>query len=264
MNRITLVMLAGTVALSAAGQRPEPPLGTVIYPPIPNTPNAPFTFAGNDRYVIVGNPANQDGLHEATPVFDRLTGSELYELNPSGPVAPASYATAVALWEDLAFIAGRSDDPASFDGFVDVFDLTTGDLIDTLTGPPVEGNDRFGFKLAVAGDRLAVAAILTGYPGVDSGRIYVYSLPDLTLLYEITDTNTADATFPLEMAMSEDFIVAISGLPEDIGYLDATFLVFDAATGATLAEANPVVEGETITRFLGDVAVSDRYALAAN
>ncbi|MEO1717982.1 MAG: hypothetical protein AAFR76_12820 [Planctomycetota bacterium] len=264
---VSLIVCAAPLSAQPA----ESPPGAIIYPAIINADGAPFSMAGDDRRVIVANTSQftPSGADEYAIVFDRLTGEELHVFEPDRPIETTEYASAATLWEDLAFVSGRiRTDDGSRRGFVDVFDLNTGQRIDTLSAPgnePGSGDsDRFGFYLEAAGGRLAVADPFAGYPGESSGQIVVYALPDLTVLYELNESNTTLETFATELALSDEHLVTIRGFPEDIGSTGASLLVFDAATGAQLAQANPVVDGETITVFLGDLAVSDRYALAAN
>jgi len=269
---IALSILLATLNTGSSGQDPEPPPGTIVYPPIVFSQSvpfaqAPYTLDGDDRRVIVGNVdyTRSDATNDSAFVFDRLTAEELFVFTATDPANTRSFSEAVAIWSDLAFASGRTaNSDGRIRGYVDVFDLNTGDRINTLRGPMLDQNDRFGVFIAIGGDRIAIGDPLINYTTTNTGRIYVYSLPDLSLLYEISETNAINATFPLELEMSDDHIIAISGLPMSNGNTEATFLVYDAATGTKLASANPVVEGEMVTRFQGDIALSDRYALASD
>lgn len=270
MNRrihAAFLINAVVVATAAAAAEPEPPLGTIQYPEILADTFADTTLAGSNRYVAVGKPNFFDSraFGEEVLVYSRLAAEILAVFRADDPNGTFAYAADLALWNDLLFVSGmRGGDNGPSSGFVDVYDLTTRTRITTLREPVTGTDDLFGFEIASAGNRLAVSDPVVGFPGKDSGRMYVYSLPDLTLLYEITATNTVDQTFPLQMALSDQYIVAISGRAEDVGTTEPTFFVYDAATGATLAAINPVIDGEPIMQFFGDLAVSDRYALAAD
>ena len=269
---IALSVLLLTHSAGASAQGTEPPPGTIIYPPIVFSQSmplaqAPYALDGDDRRVIVGNLdySRSDATNDSAFVFDRLTAEELFVFTATDPANSRTFAEAVAIWNELAFASGQAaGSDGRIRGYVDVFDLNTGERVDTLRGPMLDQNDRFGVFLAIGGDRIAIGDPLINYTTTNSGRIYVYSLPDLSLLYEISETNAIDASFPLELEMSDNHIIAISGIPMGNGNTEATFLVYDAATGTKLAGANPVVDGETMTRFFGDIAVSDRYALASD
>ena len=81
-------------------------------------------------------------------------------------------------------------------GRVKIYDLTTGTVLHTLTGPNLIGEAAFGISLAISGTRVVVGAPGDDTGAVDAGSVYVYDLASPTpTLPLVTLTNPSPAAY---------------------------------------------------------------------
>jgi hypothetical protein len=201
---------------------------------------------------IVGNPSTGYG---AAYIFDVTTGQELYKLEPSGfipspPYFDSGFGGSVAINGNTAIVGARWEDAAY------LFDVTTGEFLKKLYGPPNEGT--FGLRVAIS-DNLAVVG--SRFENNWTGAAYVFDVSrNLVLAGDFNTDGTVDAA---------DYIVWRNGLgmtytQADYNILRANFgrsAAGAAAVADTLGKGNPGSIPEPASALLLFVGVMSLFAI---
>jgi hypothetical protein len=177
--------------------------------PNPATGNTDDEFgtsvAINDTYAIVSAPQEYDANPNAGKVYVFSIATGNLERTIDNPNAYSStsldeFGNSLAMYGDYLIVGARQEDDAggSLSGKAYIFDVTTGNLIDTLDNPNAYGTsygDLFGDRVFIGSNRAIVHAKQEDKSGMSSvGAAYVYKTTlgdwtDTTLEHTITGTN---------------------------------------------------------------------------
>ncbi len=163
--------------------------------------------------------------HEAF-LFDASTGALLHTLNNPTPGSAEQFARAVAIDGNTVAVGAPRDDTTGIDsGTVYLFDVTTGQLTQTINNPLPADDDLFGSALSVSGNQVVVGAYSSDVSGTDIGAAYVFDATTGGLLDSLSNPTPDDGD---EFGES----VAIAGDKILVGVKD------DDATGAARGVAH--------------------------
>ena len=248
------VGLAHVYSFDGASWQPQ----ATLYNPTPeHSDYFGWSVAVSGNVAIVGavgeNAAPGSGAFEegAAYLFDATTGSLIQRLdNPTPPQSPMGedwFGWSVAAWEDFVVVGAPNDGAAGYHaGSVYVYDLTTGDVLASLSNPAPTYVDRFGSAVAIWGDTLVVGARYADVGATDAGAAYVYHKDGADWNLTATLTNpapVADALFGYSVAVYDDTVIV--GTPRDhaSGEDAGAAYVFDARSGNQIGTlANPLPE----------------------
>jgi hypothetical protein len=110
----------------------------------------------------------------AAYIYDVAIGNLLQTLVNTDPTAADLFGNAVAISGDFPLVSALRDDEGATDT-VYVFDLATGNLLQTLNNPAPQNEDYFGETLA-ATDTSALVSVPHNNPGdnASAGSVYVF------------------------------------------------------------------------------------------
>lgn len=134
-----------------------------------------LAISGNT--IAIGARADDEGANNSGVVhlFDATTGDFQQTItNPTPDVGDVFGVSLTAHGNTLLVGAIADDEGASNSGAAHVFDLTTGELLQTLNNPTPEEGDLFGNGVAFEGDRAIVAAFGADDGGENTGAVYVF------------------------------------------------------------------------------------------
>lgn len=185
----------------------------------------------------------------AAYIFDLNTGDELHKLVQ--PVPLGSFGNAVAIDGDLAIVGADGDLGPS--GKAEVYDVATGQHLQTLTASDGELSDSFGFSVAIDGTTAVVGARAAD----PAGAVYVYDVVtgDELLKLAADDIIPGDQ-FGYDVAISGNVIAAGALFhqhdPNEPDEAGAAYF-FDATTGQQLAElvSSDVGSGDSFGASVG-------------
>jgi hypothetical protein len=172
-----------------------------------NNPNAYGTSAGDrfgnavaisGNYVIVGASSEDDAGAGASGtdsgkayIFNVSTGALLHTLtNPNayGTRQSDFFGQSVAISANYAIVGVASEDDAGGNesGKAYIYNVTTGELLETLDNPNPYGtsaNDVFGWSVAISSDYIVVGARdEDDAGGTSSGKAYIFNIVNTTTL----------------------------------------------------------------------------------
>jgi len=128
-------------------------------------------------------------------LFDATTGALLQTFNNPTPAPDDIFGWSVSISGDKALIGARQDGTAVYDaGSAYLYDVTTGNLLQTFNNPTPAGNDQFGWSVSIDGDKLVVGAPYDDTGATNAGSVYLY-LPDTDGdgIFDSLDNCPADA-----------------------------------------------------------------------
>ena len=227
-----------------------------------NNPNAYSTTNGDQFGLVVsidGNYAIAGSYEEDGPsgtrtgaiyVIDVLTGNVLYNktnISAYNTAAGDRFATVGAISGDHFIIGAPQEDDAGGNGSgaAYIFDVSTGNLLHTLTNPnafSTSNADLFGTSVAISGNYAVVGAESEEDAlGTYNGKAYIYDVITGTLLHTLDNPNAYSTTtsdyFGRQVAVHGNH--AIIGAEErntvDGGNASGTAYLFDVTTGNLLA-----------------------------
>lgn len=225
---------------------------------LPTKENPPPQF-------VPGGSSNTGGSSSAA-----FTGTLLHTLtNPNASSTSDRFAYSVSISDTYAVVgASREDINGTDSGVAYIFDITAGNLLHTLTNPNAYGttaSDRFGYSVAISGDRAIVGAYLEDAAGgTDSGAAYIFDCVTGNLLHTLINPNSYTGVqrdyFGSSVAISNNYAI-VGAWGEDRASLDSAgaAYIFDVTTGNLLHTlTNPNTLG---TQFGLSVAISDSHAI---
>ncbi len=195
----------------------------------------------------------------AAYLIDRASGEQIAELRPDTPAGSESFGLNVALWKGIAIVGCAIDAARGNSGALYLFDAATGEQLDVITPDDTDSSDYFGAHFDILGDHIAVTAAAHNFPGLDSGRIYLYDLNTMSLVRVFTDSNPEDSTIGREIALTDRHVLTLRISIRSLDPDDTTLVVYDRQTGDVVGEAVPTegrTGGEVVT-----LDASNRYAL---
>jgi FG-GAP repeat len=221
-------------------------------------PGLGFAAAMNDKWIVMGEPGNDDQKLNAgaVHVYEAATGKWLRKLSNPEPEVGALFGYSVAVSGDLCLIGAPLADVA---GLACLFDLKTGALIRTLRfGGAVQ--KYFGWSVALEGRRAAVGAPedvkIFLLVSKKTGSVKVYE--------DVVASDTASLTlYPADAATGDywghslcmDGGLLLGGAPTHNSNKGAGY-VFDAKTGEELItiEASDTYRAGTTVALAGGIA----------
>ncbi len=188
--------------------------------------------------------------------------------NPT-PAGSDFYGTSVAVSGNLALVGANGEDTgADSAGSVFVYDVQSGNLVQTLNNPTPAVSDAFGFSAALVNNIALIGAFNDDTGASDAGSAYIFDVNTGALLQTLNNPspNSSDR-FGISVALSEDGSLALVGARDDdtVGSDAGAAYLFDVATGSllqTLANPAPASDDD----FAGEkgVALSSTFALVGN
>jgi hypothetical protein len=153
----------------------------------------------SDSYVIVGANGEDDaGLNSGKAyVFSLATGQLVYQLdnvNATGTTASDLFGISVGITDTYAIVGAHQEDVGgSSSGSAYIFSMSDGSLQYTLNNPNAYGtsaSDFFGRSVAISNNYAIVGAYgEDDANGTTSGKAYIYSLSNGSLLYTLNNPN---------------------------------------------------------------------------
>src|SRR5581483_3998315 len=168
----------------------------------------------------------------AAHLFDAGTGALLRTFTSDAP--DDRFGAAVGVAGAAVVVGAPFDDQDGTDtGLAYVFDANTGSPLDTLHNPTPDVGDQFGGAVAIAGNRIAVAAWLDDTVAPNAGAVYVFdeaALPPIvtttTVAVPTTTTTTSTST---SSTSSSSTATTVSTAPDATSTTTSTTTV-DGAT----------------------------------
>jgi outer membrane protein assembly factor BamB len=112
-------------------------------------------------------------------LFDALTGALLHTFHDPTPTAGDQFGIYVELQGNHALVGAYGDDTLGTDvGQVHLFDATTGQLLETFNDPTPTDADRFGYSLALDGNRVVIGASEDDTPAINAGQAHLFMIPE--------------------------------------------------------------------------------------
>ena len=231
-----------------------------------------YSVAISGNYAIVGavfeNEVDNIDSGKAY-IFDVTTGNLVHTLdNPNAYNTPLSdlFGVDVAIDGNKCVVGAHAEDDAGGNqsGKAYVFDVTTGNLLQTLDNPNAFGTsseDQFAIRVAIKGDIVMCAARLEDDAGgTSSGKAYIFSANTGNLLHTLNNPNpAADAFFGNSVDISHNkCITGAHGYSDTVSNSGIAY-IFDRSTGNllhTLRNPDPRPDD-----YIGPVvAISGNYA----
>jgi len=186
---------------------------------------------------IIGAFRNGDDGEGAAYLFDIVSGQQLHKLNASDDVAFTDFGYSVAISGNIAIVgAPRDDDGGANAGAAYLFDTSTGQQISKLSASDAEGDDWFGWSVAISGTTAIIGALREDSEGSNSGAAYVFDTTTSQQLFKLTASDAAAFdTFGVAVAISGNTaIVGASGDSYGLLTQAGSAYIFDATTGQEL------------------------------
>lgn len=227
----------------------------------------------SDSYAIVGAPGDDTTSSDAGQawIYSTATGTILHQLAPTR--TRGEFGHAVAISETYAVVgAPLSDAPNYRSGTVYIFSSSTGVLLHTIDNPNPFGtsdNDRFGWSVAISGDRVIVGAFTDSEAaGASSGRAYIFDASTGALIHRLDNPNAFDTVtgdgFGRSVAISGDRCIVGAWQEDDAGgTASGKAYIFDIINGSLVSTLdNPNAYGTSASDLFGHaVAISSNRAV---
>ncbi|MEM7043884.1 MAG: hypothetical protein AAF543_13825 [Pseudomonadota bacterium] len=187
-------------------------------------------------------------------VFDATTGNLLQTLNNPTPGSGDGFGISVSLSDDgsTALVGAYTDDATGINsGTAYIFDVSTGNLLQTLNNPTPGGGDLFGFSVSLSGDG---STALVG--ALNSDATYAFDVSTGNLLQTLNNpTPGSGDRFGYSVSLSGDGSTALVGAYGDTSLTGVAY-TFDVGSGNLLQTlGNP---GPNDSDYFGvSVALSD-------
>jgi len=191
---------------------------------------------------IVGSPHDDDQGNSSGSayIFDVTTGQQLFKLTGSQSADFTTFGTSVAISGDLAVVGAPITSSVGL-GRAYVFDVNTGaELFELITADNAIG-DRFGFGVALSGERAIVGAHGVGDPwNPFRGAAYLFDATTGAELFELTASD-ASATASLGFKVALDGDRAVIGANNDGTpmHLGAAYVFTTVGPGSSYCTAAP-------------------------
>jgi outer membrane protein assembly factor BamB len=238
------------------------------------------SVAISGNYAIVGAGYEDDASGASSGkayIYNVTTGALLWTLNNPNDYSTGSYdyfGSSVGISSNYAIVgAWGEDDPGGVDsGKAYIYNVTTGQLIWTLTNPnaySTSADDEFGASVAISGNYAIVGA---GYEdditGTVSGKAYIYNVATGAIVWILDNPNAygtgLNDIFGISVAISGNYAM-VSAAYEDTatGLESGKVYIYNVTTGALLFTLNnPNAYGTTEFDYFGSsIAISGNYAI---
>jgi hypothetical protein len=223
-----------------------------------------------DRIVVGARYDDDQGTESGSAyVFDRDSEGQYHEvaklLAPDG-AAYHWFGRSVAVSGDRIFVGvERDDDLGSSSGSVYVFERdSSGSFtpVAKLIADDGVADDHFGIAIALAGERILVAAPFRDDHGGDSGGVYVFAPDGVGGYAQMAKLTAADGAFNdqfgISVAASADWIVVGALFDDDLGEDSGSAYVFEpsGSDGYVQVAKLTAADGAAGDHFGWSVAVS--------
>jgi outer membrane protein assembly factor BamB len=184
------------------------------------------------RVALSGNTAlisafRDDDAHGSAYLFNVTTGQQLFKL--TAPDAPSTFlfGDSVALSGNIAIVgASRSVQGLEASGSAYVFDVSTGQLLRTLSPLDAKGGDSFGSSVALSGNMAIIGA--SSELGKDAGAAYLFDVTTGQQLLKITASDgSAEDEFGTAVALSGNLALIGVQVDDDGGSQSGSAYLFD-------------------------------------
>ncbi len=143
----------------------------------------------NTSYLAVSAPGYAlDNIEGAVYVYDYNTGGLLYRLTCPTPDTngTSNFGNDILLVDDRLFVSVGDSAPFNIRGRIYVYDLTTGNHIDTLL-PPDTGDifARFGYSMSAEGNIGVFSCERDNSTVLNGGAVYIYNLDTLEVIDKV-------------------------------------------------------------------------------
>ncbi|OUC14551.1 MAG: hypothetical protein B0A82_11480 [Alkalinema sp. CACIAM 70d] len=168
-------------------------------------------------------------------LYDINTGNLLQTFNNPNQSYQDWFAYSISVSNQYALIGAFADDTKGTDtGAAYLFNVNTGKLINTFHHPNLEAGDRFGFAVAMSGDRVLISADDAGTN--DSGAAYLFNVKTGELLQSFySPTPEIGEEFGTSVALLGDSVLIGDHFVDQNGKSNSgAAYLFDANTGELL------------------------------
>jgi hypothetical protein len=219
-------------------------------------------ISGNN--VLIGALFDSTGATSAGSayLFDLTTGNLLQTFNNPTPEHSDQFGNSVAISGNNLLIAAVFDNTGASDaGSAYLFDLTTGNLLQTFNNPTPEQSDQFGESVAISGNYVLIGAYADNTSASTAGSAYLFDLTTGNLLQTFNNpTPEVGDVFGISVAISGNNVL-IGALFDNTGDSDAgSAYLFDLTTGNLLQTFNNPTPEEN-EQFGYSVAINGNNAL---
>jgi hypothetical protein len=206
-----------------------------------------------------------------------LTGVLLHTLNnPNNFGTPASdlFGENIAIDGNYVIIGARLEDDAggTSSGIAYIFNVTTGNLVHTLTNPnafSTSKNDEFSASgVAISGNYAIVSSSLEDGNGLEQGVAYIFNVTTGNLVHTLINPNAFNVAafdrFGNSVAISGNNAIVAAQREHDAGGVSSgKAYIYNVTTGALIHTLNnPNAYGTSTDDFFGNsVAISGNYAI---
>ena len=162
-------------------------------------------------------------------VFNVITGALLRTIhNPNvySTVADDNFGRSISISGDRCIVGAPNEDDATAgqSGAAYIFNISTGELLHTLVNPNdygTSGGDYFGEVVSISGDYCVVGAPNEDdVDGLDSGKVYVFSVKSGLLLHTLNNPNPTGSHaydyFGRSLSLSNNICI-VGAYGEDVG-----------------------------------------------
>ena len=212
----------------------------------------PFDGAENDRFgwsvavsgttAIVGAPYH-NSYRGAAYLFDTTTGSQIAKLTAPVGYSGDLFGHSVAIDGQFALVGAKLDDTTAKDtGAAYLFDISTGELLRTLTAADASTDQAFGSSVDIDGNVAIIGAEYDDEVSSNSGAAYLFDLltgKQISKLYpqsaEVDDWRGYSVAIHKQYALVGDYDgpeVFVYSVPEPSAYCQILIL---AALGTFVA-----------------------------
>lgn len=189
-------------------------------------------------YVLIGAPGDDTKGSDVgqAHLFDAATGSLLQTFNDPTVTIEDRFGWSVAIDGNHVLISDYSDDTDGTEvGQVHLFDVLSGNLLQTFSDPTITREDLFGFSVAMDGDYVLVGAPFDSTSGTRVGQAHLFDVASGNLLYTYNDpTPTGQDRFGNSVAIDGDRVLVGAPRDDSNGRDVGQAHLFDVLTGSLL------------------------------
>jgi hypothetical protein len=193
--------------------------------------------------------------------------------NPFSTTLNDRFSNSVAISENYVIVGASDEDDAggTSSGKAYIYSTATGNLIYTLNNPNPFGtssSDIFGVSVGISDNYAIVGASFEDDSNFNSGKAYIYSTSNGSLLYTLNNSNAFGTTdndrFGQSVAITNSYAIVGAPQEDDSGTNAAgKAYIYSTATGALLYTLNNPNAFSTsdFDNFGISVAISENYAI---
>lgn len=217
-------------------------------------------------HAIVGATGDNSGASNAGSayIYDVATGNLLFTLNNPTLGDGDFFGETVAIDGNYAVVgAPREDAGGNHKGAAYIYDVSTGNLLFTLSDPTPSNNEGFGYRVDIDGGYAIVSAYEEDTGAYGSGAAYIYNLATGALVSSFNNpTPGSYDRFGSSVAIDDDHAIVTARYDDTSGMRIGSAYIYDLATGNLLHTLmNP--SGVTGDYFGSSAAISGDYAVVS-